>query len=185
MRGAWLWPTFVAVTILDGVVLHELPFYDAAPDDLYGTLLVAGFVNLGAVAIVAPLVARALRRRRPDLPREIARNYAGTALVCAVAVAFVAGGVAHRPAVREDERDLRAAFAATRDFVVTQEPALRAGLDAADALRIDEDLFRTCVPGDDPRKPLCLLVSTDQAPPGVSRDPDRTPNAGYRIGGGP
>ena len=184
MRGAWLWPTFVVLTVAGGVVLRELPFYDAAPGDLYGTLLVTGFVHLAAVALLAPLVAHGLRRRRPDLPRDIARNYAGTGLVCAIFALFVVGGVLHRPAVREDERALLASLAATREYVEAQEPGFRAGLDSADALRIDEDLFRTCVPGDDPRKPLCLLVSTDQAPPGVRRDPDRTPNAGYRLGGG-
>lgn len=184
MRGAWLWPTFVVLTLIDGIVLRELPFYDAAPDDLYGTLLVSGFVNLAAVALVAPLVARAMRRRRRDLPREISRNYAGTALVGAIAVAFVVGGLLHRPAVREDERDLRASFEATREYVEAQEPAFRPGLGSVDALRIEEDLLRTCVPGDDPRKPLCLLVSTDQQPAGVRRDPDRTPNAEYRVGGG-
>jgi hypothetical protein len=184
MRGAWLWPAFAVLTAADGVVLEVLPFYDAAPDDLYGTLLVAGFTNLAAVALVAPLVARVLRRRRSDLPREVARNYAGTGLVCVIALAFLAGGLAHRPSVREDERDLRAAFAAARGYVGAQMPAFRAGLAHADALRLDEDLYRTCVPGPDPRKPLCLVVSTDQRPAGVRRDPDRTPNAAFRVAGG-
>ena len=151
---------------------------------LYGTLLIAGVVNLVAVALVAPLVARGLRRRRPDLPGEVARNYSGTALICAIAVALVAGGLAHRPAAREAERDLALQFAAVREYVVAQEPAYRDGLASADTLRISEDLYRTCVPGDDPRRPLCLVVSTDQHPAGVSRDPDRTPNARFRVHGG-
>jgi hypothetical protein len=184
MRGAWLWPTFVALTAVDGLVLLELPFYDAAPEDLYGTLLVAGFANLIAVALGAPLAARWLRRRRADLPREIARNYTGTALVCAVTVAFLAGGFAHRPAVRAAELALAQQSIAVREYVISQEPAYHSGLAEADYLRIDEDLFRTCVPGPDPRRPLCLLVSTDQHPAGVTRDPDRTPNSAYRVHGG-
>jgi hypothetical protein len=183
MRGAWLWPTFVVLTAVDGVVLLELPFYDAAPGDLYGTLLVAGFVNLIAVALGAPVAARWLRRRRGDLPREIARNYAGTVLVCAVTLALVVGGIAHRPAVREAELALAQQSLAVRDYVISQEPAYRSGLTHADYLRIDDDLFRTCVPGNDPRRPLCLFVSTDQHPPGVRRDPDRTPNSAYRVHG--
>ena len=184
MRGAWLWPTFVVLTLAGGVVLRELPFYDGAPEDLYGTLLVVGFVNLAAVALVAPLVAWLVRRRRSDLPRDVARNYAGTALVCAVGAALVAGGIAHRPAVRAAERDEAAQSAAVRDYVLAQAPEFRPGLGSADSLRIARDLFRTCVPGPDPRRPLCLLVSTDQRPPGIRRDPDRTPNSEFRVRGG-
>ena len=180
MRGAWLWPAFVVLTLAGGLVLLELPFYDAAPDDLYGTLLVAGVLNLVAVALVAPFVARLLRRRRPELPRDVSRNYAGTALVCAVAALLVLGGVLHRPAVRAQERDAAAQFSAVRNYVERQEPGFRAGLAQADTLRLGDDLYRTCVPGPDPRKPLCLMVTTDQAPAGVSRDPDRTPNAAFQ-----
>ena len=141
-------------------------------------------MNLFAVAIVAPLVGRAIRRRRADLPREVAHNYAGTGLVCAIALALVAGGLLHLPAVREDERDLLSAFAAAREYVVSQEPEYRDGLRTADALRITDDVYRTCIPGDDPRRPLCLVVTTDQHPAGVRRDSDRTPNAEFRVHGG-
>ena len=184
MRGAWLWPAFVVLTVADGVILRELPFYDAAPDDLYGTLLVAGVLNLVAVALVAPLLGRVLRRRRHDLPRAVAQNYAGTFLICLLTAALVAGGLAHRPAVRAAEQDLLAQAAAVREYVVAQEPQYRRGLGSADSLRLAEDLYRTCVPGEDPRRPLCLLVSTDQHPAGVRLDPDRTPNSSFRVHGG-
>src|SRR3712207_5596397 len=83
MRGAWLWPTFLVLTLLGGAVLHLLPPYDGAPRNLLAGVLLAVFANLFCVAAVTPLVARWLRRRRPDLPRSIAQNYAGTALICA------------------------------------------------------------------------------------------------------
>jgi hypothetical protein len=184
LRGAWLWPTLLVLTVVDGIVLRVLPAWDGAPGDLYGALLVAGFANLAAVALLAPAAGAWLRRRRPDLPREIARNYAGTALVWAVTGGLVIGGVAHRPAVREAEFDVAAQSAAVRQYVARNAPGHRDGLARADYLRIDEDLFRTCVPGPDPRRPLCLLVTTAQHPPGVRRDPDRTPNAAYRVRGG-
>src|SRR3954463_7600616 len=83
MRGAWQWPAFAALTLVDGVLLSELPFYDRGPGSLVGGLLLAGFVNLFAVAVVAPLAGRWLRGRRPDLPRLVANDYAGTvAIVC-------------------------------------------------------------------------------------------------------
>ena len=60
-------------------------------------MLLAGFANLIVVATIAPLAGRRLRRRRPDLPRLIADNYAGTALLCAIAAAIVALGLAPPP----------------------------------------------------------------------------------------
>lgn len=184
MRGAWMWPAFVVLTLVDGVVLLELPFYDAAPDDLYGTLLVAGVINLAAVALAAPVVAWVLRRRAGDLPREVARDYAGTALVCAIAAGMVIGGLAHRPAVQEAERDLENAAEAVRDWVLERAPAAVPGLARADVLRIDEDLHRICVPESDPERPLCLIVETDRDPPVVRPDGDRTPNTEFRVRGG-
>jgi hypothetical protein len=99
MRGAWLWPCFAVLTIADGLLLHHLPIYGDGPGSVVGAILLAGFANLFLVAVIAPLGGRRLRRRRPDLPRFVADNYAGTALVAAMAVAIVVGGLIHRPVV--------------------------------------------------------------------------------------
>ena len=80
MRGAWLWPAFCGLTLLDGLVIWRLPPYDGAPPGLVGGILLAGFANLLLVALVAPLVGRRLRSVRQDLPKVIAIDYAGTAL---------------------------------------------------------------------------------------------------------
>jgi hypothetical protein len=150
---------------------------------LPGVLLV-GFANLFCVAVVAPLLGRRLRRRRPDLPRAIAANYAGATLLCLVFAAVVAGGIAHRGAVAAED-DRRARVAGTlADFVRAQAPSYAGGLGAADALKIDEDLYRACVPGRSARRALCVFVSTDQQPPGVRRDTDMVPNDIYRRQGG-
>ena len=184
MRGAWLWPTFAALTLADGLLLRALPPYRGVPDDLAGTTLLAGFLNLVAVALVTPLAARRVRRRRPDLPKPIAENYTGTALVVAITVALAVAGVAHRPALAEEADDRAAQLAAVHAYVIDQAPEYRPGLPAADTLRVEDDLYRTCVPGPDPKRPLCLFVSTDQAPPGIRSDPDRAPNSAYRGHGG-
>src|SRR5919107_3404528 len=98
LLGAWQWPAFVALTLADGVVLPKLPFYEGGPGSVFAGVLLSGFANLFAVAVLAPLAARALRRRRPDLPRLVARDYAGTALIAALFLAMLGGGLAHRPA---------------------------------------------------------------------------------------
>src|SRR3712207_4667400 len=80
MRGAYQWPLFVVLTALDAVLLAVLPVHGDGPDGL-GAVLLAGFYNLALVGILAPLAGRFLRRRRPDLPRLVANDYAGTWLL--------------------------------------------------------------------------------------------------------
>ena len=133
---------------------------------------------------MAPLAGHRLRKRRPDLPRVVAQNYAGTALLVGCAAAFLAGGLIHRPQVLAAEDDLRAQAAAVHDYVVSQAPEYRAGIALLDPLRIEDDLYRTCVPGPDPKRWLCLFVNTGQRPAGVTLDHDRAPNSGYRGPGG-
>ncbi|HYM58114.1 MAG TPA: hypothetical protein VES79_09125 [Solirubrobacteraceae bacterium] len=184
MRGAWLWPSFVALTLADGILLTRLPFYGDGPGGVVPGVLLAGFANLFCVAVLAPFVGRRLRRRRPDLPKLIADDYAGTALVCLLAAGLLTAGLLHRPAVREEQADRRAQFAAVQGYVSTQAPEYRHGLGLADAMRLKSDLYRTCVPGPDPKRWLCLFVETDQHPAGLSLDSDRAPNDTYRIHGG-
>ncbi len=181
LRGATMWPAFAILTVLDAVVLALLPFAGTGPG-LVGAVLICGFANLVVVAVLAPLGGRALRRRRPALPREVAGDRAGTALLLALTGALVAGGIAHRDAVLEEDRDFAVQSAAVRAFVAAQAPAAFArNVDDADTWQQGPDLYRTCVPGPDPRKHLCLIVSTREHPPGITVDPDQQPNA--RIAG--
>jgi len=145
---------------------------------------VAMFFILLAVAVVGPLLGLRLRRMRPDLPRVIASDYASTAVLGAITTLMLAGGLLHRPAVAAEHADVAAVAAGTHDYVVRQAPEYRDGLASIDAMRVEEDLYRACVPGPDPKRWLCLFVTTDQSPPGVTADPDRAPNAAYRMHGG-
>jgi hypothetical protein len=176
MRGAWLWPAFFALTLLDGVLLTVLPPYSGTPPGLVGGILLAGFANLFVMAVLTPLAGRLLRRRRPDLPRQIARDYAGTALLCGLAAVILVGGVLHRPAVADTEDDEAAVGAAVRGYVETHATEWLPGLGRADADRLAGDVYRACVPGPDPRRSLCLIVDTDRRPPRVVRDESMKPN---------
>ena len=185
MRGAWQWPTYAALTVVDGVLLRELPFWgDGRGGRLVGAILFAAFVNLLAVAVVGPLAAVRLRRRRRDLPRVVARDYAGTAALGAVTLAFLAGGLVHRSAIVQERERLAAVAATTHDYVLARAPRYRDGLGSIDALRLEEDHYRACVPGADARRWMCLFVSTDQSPPGVTEDTSREPNTALRTPGG-
>jgi hypothetical protein len=178
LRGAWMWPTFAALTVFDALVLGALPIAGESGPDFVPGLLLAGFLNLIAVAAIAPLVGLALRRRRTGLPRMVANDYAGTALVVAVTGVLLAAGLGHRPAVQAANRDRAAQLAAAQRFVLARAPAeYRAHVALADTVRLDSDLFRTCVPGARPERALCLFVDTSQSPPGVTLDHSRAPNA--------
>jgi hypothetical protein len=185
MRGAWQWPLFVLLTVIDGIVLSELPFYSRGPGTLAGGLLLAGFANLLVVAVVAPLLGGGLRRRRPDLPRLVASDYAGAAALGTLTLLFILGGVLHRPAVAADRAEVAAVAASTRDYVLGSAPEYRGGVTRIDAIQLEDDLYRSCVPGADPQRWLCLFVKTAQRPPGVVRDPDQTANSAYRVNPGP
>jgi hypothetical protein len=182
MRGAWLWPAFFGLTAVDGVLITELPPYEGTPPGLPGGVLLAGFANLLLLAVVAPFAGRALRRRRPDLPRRIAYDYAGTGLVVALTAVLLVAGIAHRPAVAAKHEDEAAMSAAVRAYVVAHEPAWEPGLGGVDVRAYAPDVYRACVPGRDPRRWLCLIVDTDRRPPGVVRDDSMEPNDAAHLG---
>jgi hypothetical protein len=184
MRGAWQWPAFAVLTVVEAVLLVELPFYEDGPGSIVGGLLIAAFVNLLTVAVIGPLVGLWLRRRRPDLPRAIAADSASTAVLLLICAGFLVGGLLHRPAVAAERVEVAAVAASTRAYVISRAPEYRPGLTSIDAMRVEEDLYRSCVPGPDPKRWLCVFVTTDRHPPGVTEDPDRAPNAAYRMHGG-
>jgi 4-amino-4-deoxy-L-arabinose transferase-like glycosyltransferase len=184
LRGAWQWPAFVVLTLVDGILLVLLPPYDGAPENVFPGVVLAGFVNLLAVAVAAPAVGALLRRARPDLPRLIASNYAGGWLLAAITAVLLAAGLLHRSATEAEQARERAVAVAMHDYVLSEEPRLRGSLSTIDVIRIERDYYRACIPGADPRHWLCLFVTTDQHPPGVTRDTDEVPNSAYRPYGG-
>ena len=178
-RGAWQWPSFVGLVAGETALLHELPIAGHGTG-VFPALILAGFLNVGLLAIAAPLGGRVLRRGRPDLPKVVADDRAGTVALTLLAVALLVGGLIHRPAVLDARRAFRAQSDAVRRYVAARAaPIYRQNIDRADTWRIRKDLFRTCVPGDDPARALCLFVRTDQSPPGVQVDPNRAPNSRY------
>jgi hypothetical protein len=178
LRGATMWPAFALAVALDAALLHLLPIAGDRGPAAFPAVLLAGVFNLAVVAAGAPLAGRWLRRRRPALPRVVADDRAGTALLGLLAVALAAIGLAHRPAVLAAEQDFAVQAASARTFVLHQAPdQYRRNVAAMDTWKQGPDIYRTCVPGPDPRRAYCVIVTTDQHPPGITRDPDQRPNA--------
>jgi hypothetical protein len=184
LRGAQLWPTFMIVTVLEMPLLHWLPL-TGERTGLLAALLLAGCLNIIAVALIGGLGGVWLRRRRADLPKVVADNYAGTAALAAVAVAFVGFGIAHRPAVASEHVAFGEQKLAVARWVRAHGDLFaRAHVNSATTLQIDTDLYRTCVPRPHPRRWLCLIVETAPSPPHVTRDPNRESNASFNPRGG-
>ena len=185
LRGALLWPAFVLLTLLDALLLGRLPIAGDGGTDFVPALLVGFFFNLVAVTLITPPAAMLRRRRRPDLPKVVATDRAGTALVCGVTLALLAGGLGHRSAVREAEHDFAVQQFAARRFISRQAPPpFRDRAGESDSIKLEEDLYRTCAPGDDPRRHFCVLVRTDAMPPGIVVDESRETNAQLNEPGG-
>jgi hypothetical protein len=184
MRGAWMWPAFGVFTLGDALIVHSLPL-SGDRTGVVPALLLAAFFNLVVVAVAAPMVgALVRRRRRPDLPKAVAHDYAGTALLPLVTLGLLAAGLAHHPAASRQEAKFGAQAMAARAYIAHQAPAVyRRNVDRADTLRLEPDLYRTCVPGPDPGRALCLFINTDQSPPGIRRDVSREPNASFARAG--
>jgi hypothetical protein len=177
LRGAWLWPTFAVVTVLEMLLLHWLPLAGERTG-LIAALLLAACLNLIAVVLVGGLGGVALRRRRRDLPKVVADDYAGTAALALVAFVFVAVGLAHRPEIHAEREAFGAQSLAAQRWVEANGGLFeRAHVRAATTLRIDAGLYRTCVPTLQPRRWLCVIVDTALSPPRVKPDPNRESNA--------
>ena len=184
-RGALLWPAFWVLTLADAILLGRLPIAGDGGTAFVPALLLAFFFNLVAVAVAAPLAGFALRRRRRDLPRVIAFDHAGTALLVCVSAALLVGGLIHRDAVRDNEHDLLVQRAAAVRFMLAQAPPeFRRSLPRTTTIKMEDELFRTCTPGDDPNRWFCVYVATDTSPPGVTADPNRESNASLKVAGG-
>ena len=178
LRGATMWPAFLLAVVVDTVLLRKLPIAGDTAPDVFAAFLLAFFFNLLVVAVGAPLAGRFLRGRRPGLPKVVADDRAGTALVALVAVGVLAVGIAHHPVVEDRARafDLQAATA--RAFVLDRAPArFRGNVGRMDTWRQGPHLYRTCVPGPDARRSFCVFVDTGHDPPVVIADRDQSPNS--------
>jgi hypothetical protein len=176
LSGAWQWPTFFVLVVLDAVVLARLPF-SGGRSSLVGSLLAAGLFNVLIVAVAPRAGAWLLRIRRPDLPREIAGDRAGSIGMLALFLALLAGGLAHHGAVRDDDRLTATVITQARVFAAHRAPARYLPLHGEDTWRSGPDLFRTCWQGPDPKRDFCVYVRIENGVAIKRVDTNQTPNA--------
>jgi hypothetical protein len=177
LSGAWGLPTFVLATVAGtgGVVLLPLA---GQQSNVVGAFLLCGFANLFVLAVLAPGAGWILRRRRPQLPRAVAVDRAGTGLMVALLGVLLAIGITHHGAkVASDAADRRQLAAVRRYLHDQADGQYRANIGHESVWKQSDGLYRTCVPGRDPQKNLCLYVDMAGPYPAISVDPDQQPNS--------
>jgi hypothetical protein len=160
-RGAWLWPVFAVVTLADGAIGSALPLSGDSQSPV-GAALLACCLNLVGVVLLSRPLAMLIRRRRGDLPLLVAHNYAGTAVVLAIAIVLLLAGVAHRPSIQAHQRALRDALVRAEAWIGDRAPAqFRRNVRLVSAFAIEPgSVYRACVPSDDGRRTYCVIVRT-------------------------
>ena len=184
-RGAWLWPVFVAATVADAVLEHLRP---PASDtqSIASAALVGLAANLLVVLLLSPPVAALMRRARGDLPRVVARNYAGTWAVLAASAALLLAGLIHHSTVIANQNALRDATVRAQAWIGARAPEeFRRNVSLPDTVAIEAgSIYRTCVPGSDQRRTYCVIVKTQLPFAHSVRFAGYTPNAVFDEGVG-
>ena len=160
LRGAWLWPAFLALTIADAVVGHMLP---PAGDgqSVVSAALVALVLNLIAVILLSRPLGAVLRRARGDFPSIVARDYAGTTVIVVIALALLTAGLLHRSTLQAQRRTMYDAIERAQAYIGDRAPAqFRRNLELVDTFVIQQgSIYRTCVPSDDRKRTYCVIVN--------------------------
>lgn len=161
-RGAWLWPTFILVTVVDGLVAHALPMAGET-QTLVGGIVFGLVFNVIAVLLLARPLGALLRRRRTDMPVGVARNYGGTAAVSLITLAMLGGGLLHHSSVVAHRRALRDAVVRAEAYIGDRAPsAFRQMVAHPDTYTIQSgQIYRTCVPDAAGTRTYCVIVRTN------------------------
>lgn len=159
LHGAWMWPTFIVLTVIDGVIVHWRPLSGDAESAVSGWL-VGLFLSLVGIAVLAPVLGVLLRRIRPDMPKVVARDYAGTTVVLAISALLLGIGLARRSTVTADQRALQDAVARAQAYIGSNAPAqFRQNLQSASTYEIQPDsIYRTCVRNVEGNRTYCVIV---------------------------
>ncbi|HEX3804749.1 MAG TPA: hypothetical protein VHV75_18135 [Solirubrobacteraceae bacterium] len=163
LRGAWLWPSFVVLTLADGAILHDLPLAgDSA--SLIGAWLLGVVLSLLAIVLLAGPLGHLVRRLRPDMPKLVARNYAGALLTLAITLALVAGGLVHRHVINADRGALEDAVARAEAYIGDHAPAeFQYDLTHLNTYPAQPpDIYRTCAINPSGTRSYCVVVNRQQ-----------------------
>ena len=176
LRGAWMWPTFAILTILEGFVAHRWPPTGFRINDVFIGAILALFANLFFVGVAAPWIARRLVERdrrggRERFPPEVYLDRTATALLIIGFVGLIVAGLGNQRVITGATKTGELA----RRYVDAHADAeVKHNLDRANTRDYSDDFHRVCVPRDDPKVQYCMFVDTKKKT--VDFDPATTPN---------
>lgn len=189
IRGAWQWPAYAVLTLLDAVILHELPPVTGGVDFIPG-LIVSSFGNLFLMGVVAPWLGRRLAQREAgtdgngiplSVKIEVLKDRSAAVLLGVAWVGLVAAGLAARPLIVSETRETERNADLVREHVLAEAPhEIQRNLDTANTVKLEDGYFRTCVNYDERDRAYCLFVDVDSEPPRVVEDPSTLPNQEFK-----
>jgi hypothetical protein len=158
-RGAWMWPTFVALTIVDGIVGSTLPGQGDSTS-FVGAALFGAALNLLAVVLLSRPLGLALTRFRGDFPSFIARDYAGTFAVVVITFGLLAAGLLNHASVTADQRTMDDAIVRAQAYIGDRAPTeFQRSLGLVSTFVIQPgSVYRVCVPSRDSGRTYCVIV---------------------------
>lgn len=158
-----MWPAFVVLTLVDGAIVHWLPL-SGDSESAFSGWLVGFFLSLLGIILISPILGRAIRRFRPDMPRVVARDYAGAGVVAAVTAILLAAGLLHHAAITRDRHALEDAVARAEAYIGANAPRqFRVNMNHASTFEIQPDtIYRTCVPNPSGTRTYCVIVNRNQ-----------------------
>ena len=158
--GAWLWPSFVVLIALDGVIGHLLP-PAGTTETFYAAALLGLVLNVIAVLLLSRPLGMLIRRFRPDIPGVVARDYGGRVVVFAVAAILLTAGLVHRPSIEARQRDVNDAIARAQAWIGDRAPdEFRRNLQFVSLLTIQPGtIYRACVPSVHGERSYCVIVN--------------------------
>jgi hypothetical protein len=162
-RGAWLWPAFAAGIVADAVIGHLLPPAGESQHPV-GAALVGMFFNLAAIILLSRPLGAVIRRRRPDMPRLIARDYGGALGVSLITFGLLLAGVIHRHVIDHHRTARRDAIVRAQAFIGARAPEpFRHELAAVDVYAIQPGrMYRVCVPPPPVTRSYCVVVDASR-----------------------
>ena len=187
--GAWRWPLFVALTVLDALIVNWLP--PAGTRALFvPSLVICGFANLFLIGAIAPWLARRIAARQGQRPAtstfppanhiELLTDRIAVLTLVIACLGLLAAGAGNRKVVVAATDRLERGGTAARDYAIAHgAPDVVRNARAANinTQELSQDgFFRMCVPYDDPTRAFCMYVDASEKPPVVKPDGDTRPN---------
>ncbi len=154
-----MWPAFLALIGLDGVIGTLLPPAGGSWS-FVGAALFGCFANLLAIVVLSVPLRAVLRRRRPDLPKVVAMDYSGTIVMALISGLLLLAGVIHRPRMQAEEHAMADAVTRAQAFIGARAPGrFRRNVMFVSTFTIEAgSVYRMCVPSVDRAQTYCVIV---------------------------